>query len=689
MSSDDLKRRAEALLRDLYGPGAAFRDGQWEAVRAVAQDRRRVLVVQRTGWGKSLVYFTATRLLRELGAGPTILISPLLSLMRNQVEMAERMGVRASRIDSTNVDDWLPIEEQLARDQIDLLMVSPERLANDRFQTITLPAVTRGIGLFVVDEAHCISDWGHDFRPDYRRIERVLKRLPPTVPVLATTATANQRVVDDICAQFGHDLAVIRGPLERESLRLQNIPLANQAERLAWLAEHLPSFPGSGIVYCSTTHDCDRVSAWLRERGIKALPYHGGLDADARPGLEQRLLANDVKVLVSTVALGMGFDKPDLGFVVHYQRPGSVVDYYQRIGRAGRALRDAQVVLLSGAEDDDIQEYFICSAFPPADAMREVLAAIDASDEGLGVRQVQAELNLSAGTIAKILKLLEIDGAIYKEGTRYLASGMPWEPDDGRIQRVRELRRRELARMRDFMATDCCLMEFLTRELDDPAARPCGRCASCSGDFVPRSASPAVVQEAVAFLKRALFEINPRKRNGSNNASIKPAERAESGLCLCHYGDAGWGELVRRGKYIDKHFADQLVVAAAEAVRRWSPGPAPTWVTAVPSLRQADLVPGFARRLAAALGLPYLPVLLKVRDTPPQKTMENGVHQAGNVAGAFEVDERQMLAGPVLLVDDMVDSRWTLTECARVLRVGGSGPVYPFALGKSGGGDEE
>jgi ATP-dependent DNA helicase RecQ len=247
-----MKARAEELLRTMLGPRATFREGQWEAISALVEGRSRVLVVQRTGWGKSLVYFIAAKLLRESGTGPTLLISPLLSLMRNQIEAARSLGINARSINSANNEEWTDIEAELAVDQCDVLVVSPERLSNDRFRSQTLPSIQTGIGLFVVDEAHCISDWGHDFRPDYRRIVRIVRGLPKEVPLLATTATANERVGNDIVSQLGTDLVVFRGPLERESLRLQVIELPDQAERLAWLVEHVPGLPGSGIIYCLT-----------------------------------------------------------------------------------------------------------------------------------------------------------------------------------------------------------------------------------------------------------------------------------------------------------------------------------------------------------------------------------------------------------------------------------------------------
>jgi len=274
-----VRQRTLSLLRQMLGPDADFRAGQWEAIEKLVVEGRRVLVVQRTGWGKSLVYFLATKLLREQGAGFTLLISPLLALMRNQIEMADCIGVRAATINSSNREVWDAVEESLASDSCDLLLVSPERLNNPRFQSL-LSTIAGRVGLFVVDEAHCISDWGHDFRPDYRRIVRILRNLPKGVPVLATTATANDRVVADVQLQLGPGLTVLRGPLARPSLRLQNIQLADQSKRLAWLAENLSKFPGTGIIYCLTIADTERVAKWLRLKGFQIKAYHAGNDAN-------------------------------------------------------------------------------------------------------------------------------------------------------------------------------------------------------------------------------------------------------------------------------------------------------------------------------------------------------------------------------------------------------------------------
>jgi len=683
-----MQQYALELLHQMLGPETDFRPGQWEAIETVAVRRGRALVVQCTGWGKSLVYFLATKLLREQGAGPTLLISPLLALMRNQIEMAGRIGLRAATINSANRDEWDAAEASLAANTCDILLISPERLNNERFLKAILPQVAGRVGLFVVDEAHCISDWGHDFRPDYRRIVRILQNLPKGVPVLGTTATANDRVVADVQTQLGPGLMVLRGPLARPSLRLQNIQLADQSERLAWLAEYLSRFPGSGIVYCLTIADTERVARWLRRKGIAAQAYHAGDDTVMdRAALEQALLNNELKALVATVALGMGFDKPDLGFVIHFQRPGSVVAYYQQVGRAGRAMDRAYGILLSGCEDDEIQDYFIDSAVPRAEMMLQILEALG-QVEGLSLNAILARVNVSRTMAEKALKLLEVDGAIGKEGTRYFRTPNPWQPDTGRVERVTTLRRAELAQMQAYVTHTGCLMEFLARALDDPAAGPCGKCANCRGRGLPAQVSPMLVAEAVEFLKRYELVLEPRKQwptglSPSLKAKIPPDTLNAPGRALSEYGDAGWGKLVRDGKYLHGRFDDALVLAAAELIReRWRPDPAPEWVTAIPSRRRPRLVYNFAERLAARLDLSFVPALVRIGDAPEQKMMENSAMQARNVKNTLAV-RSGVRPGPVLLVDDIMDSGWTLTLAGWLLRTNGSGIVHPFVLARA------
>ncbi len=684
-----LKQTAENLLRQMLGAHAQFRPGQWEAIRDLVVGNKRLLVVQRTGWGKSIVYFIATKLLREAGAGPTLLISPLLSLMRNQIQMARRMGIRALSITSGNIAEWGAVDRSLRDDLCDVLLVSPERLGNDRFLTSTLPALRSGVGLLVVDEAHCISDWGHDFRPDYRRIVRIVQRLPPSIPVLATTATANDRVIEDISAQLGPTLVTVRGGLARPSLRLQAIQLGNQAERLAWLAENVPQLPGSGIIYCLTQSDTERVSDWLRYQGINTPAYHGGLDDQTRQTLEDRLLRNQVKALVATVALGMGFDKPDLGFVIHYQRPGSVVAYYQQIGRAGRAVADAYAVLLNGREDDDIQNFLIRTAFPSIEEQSVILGALEASD-GLTVPDLERRLNAARGRIQLGLKHLEIDGMVVHEGPMYERSAARWTPNPGHIQQVTNQRLLELRQMQQFVLSNRCLMEFVQRELNDPDAAPCGRCAVCAGSLLPTTPQRGSILQAIGFL-RGSFRPIPQRRlwprgltTELGSGEIPHAQRIENGVALCEFGDASWGVMVSEGKYRDRHFDQHLVVAAAHLIRSYWEGAGPDWITAVPSRRETfgSIVPDFAARLAAELHLPFSMALSKEQDTAEQKRMQNSTQQVLNIASAFKTIPTAVRPGRVLLVDDFVDSGWTLTVCGVLLRQAGSGLVLPFALAK-------
>jgi ATP-dependent DNA helicase RecQ len=652
--------------------------------------------VQRTGWGKSLVYFVATKLLRDQGAGCTLLVSPLLSLMRNQIAAAWNIGVRAETINSSNVADWPRIEGGLHRNEFDVLLISPERLANDEFVNRCLLPIANRVGLFVVDEAHCISDWGHDFRPDYRRIVRILTALPRNIPILATTATANDRVVEDVVGQLGPDLEVQRGPLTRASLSLQNIYLPSQAERMAWIAHWIPRLPGSGIVYTLTVRDSERLAEWLRSQGIDAEPYNSDMETERREILENRLLNNEVKTLVATVALGMGFDKPDLGFVIHFQRPASVVHYYQQVGRAGRAVENAFGVLLNGREDDSIADYFIRTAFPTPEDVDQLLAVMRAEGRPITVPKLQQRVNLSKGKIDKILKflVLESPAPVQKTDSGYVMNPVRWEMPVDRIERITNLRRQEQERMALYMASRDCLMEFLAAELNDPNAEPCGKCVNCAGHLLAEDYPAPLARAALDFLDRLENPIESRKRWPSGLAehgmrgNIAPEHQAMEGRALCRWGDPGLGELVRRGKQQGQHFDEQLVDAATRSIRdRWNPVPAPVWVTCVPSRRHLTLVPDFARRLARKLGLPFLECIRKVNDTEPQKTRANSFQQAQNLAGAFVVDTATVRAEPVLLVDDMVDSRWTFTVLTLLLRRAGSGPVYPFALADTSSGD--
>lgn len=684
------------LLRLALGDATAeFRDGQWEAIDALVNRRERLLVVQRTGWGKSSVYFISTRILRDRGRGPTLIVSPLLALMRNQIEAAERLGVRALTVNSANREAWPEIERAVRRNEVDALLVSPERLANEEFVGNVLLPIAERIGLLVVDEAHCISDWGHDFRPDYRRLVNILQRMPSNVPILGTTATANNRVVEDVQSQLG-DIGIQRGSLMRSSLALQNLQLPTQAERLAWLAEHVSALPGTGIVYTLTKRDAKQVADWLQSHGIESRAYFGGVDGDGfedsdafRQHLEQQLLRNEIKVLVATTALGMGYDKPDLGFVVHYQAPGSIVAYYQQVGRAGRAIDHAVGILMSGEEDAKIHEFFRRSAFPKETWVRAILSELEESD-GLTTRQLEEAVNLRSKQIEQVLKFLSVENPapILKSGSQWQRTPVPYRMDHEKLERLTGQREEEWNEVRRYVAHEGCLMEFLAEALDDSDPEPCGKCSGCLGrPIVAQDFTRATAIAATRYLRQAELELECKKQiargafpeYGLTWNNIPERFRAETGRILSRWGDAGWGQVVADDKHAG-HFRDELVDAVAEMLNdRWQPTPRPTWVTCVPSLNHPNLVPDFAQRLADALGLPFEPVVKKVKENEPQKVQQNRFHQCRNLDGVFGIDG-PVPTGPVLLVDDVVDSAWTLTIAAALLRRAGSGPVWPCAL---------
>ncbi len=683
-------------LRTLTGrDDATFREHQRDAVDALVE-HHRVLVVQRTGWGKSAVYFLATHLLRGQGFGPTLLISPLLALMRNQIDAATRLGLRCMTVNSsakTTVDE---LADALNTDSLDLILVSPERLANPEFAAKVMPMLEERPGMMVIDEVHCISDWGHDFRPDYRRIGRMLDEFGRSagvrVPILGCTATANLRVVDDVAEQLGAELTTFRGALGRSGLGLGVVDLPAQPERLVWLAERLESIPGSGIIYCLTIRDTLAVSDFLQSRGFDVAAYSGATDSDEREELERRLQANELKALVATSALGMGYDKPDLGFVIHFQMPGSPIAYYQQVGRAGRALDESAAILLVGQEDLRIQNHFIDRAFPAPAKVDEVLAVLDAAGGPVGIRDIAAEVNLTWGDIESILKQLDVEGTVRRiKGQSYERTDRPWDYPTERVENVTQARRFEQQLMRDYAETSGCRMQFLTALLDDPADDPCGICDNCrrtgrvvdgvsaiaaladTGVFAPFDPDPSDLHRAADFLRNRPIVLPPKQQG------IPAGERSEAGQALAVWGDDGWGRAVERGKYADRHFGDDVVGALAALTAAWSPPTPIEWVTAVPSDRSGDLVPDVARRLADRLGVDFVPAISRVADRPPQEAQANSAHQRTNVEGAFAA-AGEIPTGAVLVVDDLIDSGWTLTEVGRVLRRAGSGPVMPLAL---------
>jgi ATP-dependent DNA helicase RecQ len=677
-------------LRTLTGDDLAqFRSGQLEAIQDVVVDRARVLCVQRTGWGKSAVYFVATAMLRDAGAGPTLIVSPLLALMRNQIAAARRLGLRAHTVNSTNREEWDEVRDRLAADTLDLLLISPERLNNPLFRERMLPLFAASVGLLVIDEAHCISDWGHDFRPDYRRVKDILGSLAPNVGVLGTTATANDRVVGDVLEQLaapgGGAMRSYRGPLARASLRLEVLELPRPAERLAWLVEQLPALPGSGIVYTLTRRDAEQVAAFLLANGVDAMAYSGEHETEDRIAIEERLSSNEIKAVVATSALGMGYDKADLSFVVHYQAPGSVVSYYQQVGRAGRGVAHADVVLLRGVEDRRIQDFFIEQAFPSRERVDAVLAELgEAGEEGRTTRELMAAVNLGMGRIEAMLKILDVEGAVRRAGSRWHAvPGADWAYDGERYAQVTALRRAEQEAMASFGTDGRCLMRVLQEELDDPEPGDCGRCSVCTAPRFGRPPDPALVERAGRHLRSQPVALEVKKMApdaAGTMRKIPEDARIEPGWALARFGDGGWWPAVERGLRTGEF--DQEVLAGLGDILRGA-GEAASWITAVPSAGLGDAIDRLAGRLAKQLEIPHLELVIRVEQRPPQREMANAVQQAANVRGAFKVIARPP-AGTGVLLDDRRSSGWTLAMVGGQLRRAGADRVVPLVLGALG-----
>ncbi|THA40870.1 RecQ family ATP-dependent DNA helicase [Streptomyces sp. A1547] len=719
MDNLELRTEADAVLAELVGaPGgsARLREDQWQAVAALVEERRRALVVQRTGWGKSAVYFVATALLRRRGSGPTVIISPLLALMRNQVEAAARAGIQARTINSANPEEWDTIYEEVERGETDVLLVSPERLNSVDFREQVLPKLAATTGLLVVDEAHCISDWGHDFRPDYRRLRAMLAELAPGVPVLATTATANARVTADVAEQLGTgagEALVLRGPLDRESLRLGVVQLPDAAHRLAWLAEHLDELPGSGIIYTLTVAAAEEAAAFLRQRCFPVASYTGKTENADRLQAEVDLMENRVKALVATSALGMGFDKPDLGFVIHLGSPSSPIAYYQQVGRAGRGVEHAEVLLLPGKEDEAIWRYFADTAFPPEAQVRQTLSALSDAGRPLSVPALEAAVELRRTRLETMLKVLDVDGAVKRVKGGWTSTGREWTYDSERYAWVARQRAAEQQAMRDYVSTTGCRMEFLRRQLDDEGAVPCGRCDNCAGAWADSSVSAETLSGAAKELDRPGVEVEPRRMWPTGMSAlginlkgrIPVGEQCSTGRALGRLSDIGWGNRLRPllaetapdGPVPDDvlHAAVAVLADWARSAGGWAPdvpdaSARPVGVVAVPSLARPQLVGSLAEGIAGIGRLPYLGTLTYTgRDGAHGARRSNSAQRLRALAGAFAVSEELAGAlaqspGPVLLVDDYSDSGWTLAVAARLLRQAGSGPVLPLILATAG-----
>lgn len=675
-----IRKKANAALECFLGPGKQFRDGQYEAIEATLT-KRRTLVVQRTGWGKSMVYFVCTKILRDEQKGLTLIISPLLSLMKNQIEAASKAGLKCEVLNSTkSIEEKNLILTSMRNDEVDLVLTTPETLFTETVQT-ALPNIK--IGLFVVDEAHCISDWGHDFRLEYCRISKIIGSMLKNVPILATTATANNRVVEDLKMQLGEDVFVSRGPLMRKNLSIQILKMKDKVSRFAWIHENIVKIPGSGIIYCLTQNDCEHIASFLCQNDIVARAYHSGLEQDYNAETEQLFMDNKIKVIVATIKLGMGYDKSDISFVIHYQMPANVVAYYQQIGRAGRSINRAYTFLMFGQEDLDIQNYFIKMAFPSKKEAETIMNLIE-NNEGVNINDILSECNFPKGRVENALKFLVNEAFAYKEKSKYYASAKMFYYNEEHYNEIREIRFHEQRQMLDYLDIQDCFNRYVVNCLDDNTSEKCGICGNCLGyEEFSSDVSEGSKQKAVNFLEKICLKITPRKVWAKTDVTKAVAinKPNEEGICLSVYGEQGYGALVKQGKYENKRFNDKLVKKSAEVLSNFVKENEITILTYVPSVR-SNIVKDFAERLALEMKLHCLNVLTK-KVTMQQKEMENSAFQCKNALNSFEITEGSSVSGNVLLVDDIVDSKWTITVCGHKLMEAGASKVYPFALASS------
>ena len=678
-----IHKQATEIIKELYGKDASFREGQYEAIEATIT-QKRTLVVQRTGWGKSLIYFVCTKLMREQRRGVTMVVSPLLVLMQNQIEAAEKMGLKCDVLNSAVKDRRDDILSSLENNDLDLILVTPETLFAEDVQK-RLRNIR--IGLFVIDEAHCISDWGHDFRLEYGNLRKIVQQLPANVPILATTATANDRVIADLQNQLGDKVYVSRGPLTRDSLYIQVLNKPDKIERYAWILENVPKLEGSGIIYCPTQRDCDYLAEFLKKNRVSAAAYYSRDGEDGEKlnrEIEERFRTNKLKVIVATIKLGMGYDKGDIAFVIHYQMPSNIVSYYQQIGRAGRNIDKAYIFLMYGKEDEEILNYFINTAFPTQQETKKIADYIGDRD-GVRIGQIVSAMNIKKSRIDKALAFLINDGFIRKDRGTYYITPKKFVYDREHYDAITAIRKKEMEQMKRLAQTKECYSKYIVSCLDDKTAKECGHCSNCLGrEIIPSAVSEKYIHIAEEYVNKLIIPIEPRKMWASSGVtrSTKIEYINQTGFCISKYGDAGYGELVKQGKYSkEKRFSDELAGKSAELLKPFIQENKIRHICCVPSLR-TDLVKEFTLRLASFLKLEFVDALEKT-EARQQKEMENSAHQCANAYTSFWVKDGVRIPKNILLVDDVVDSKWTFTVCGYRLMEAGAEKVYPFALADS------
>ena len=668
------RQQAEIQLQKLFG-FKQFHDLQWQVIENLLAGRR-VLFIEKTGFGKSLCFqFPATQL-----DGVTIVFSPLIALMRDQVRSMQDKGIRAAAINSNQEDDEnATIITNAQNNQLDILYIAPERMENAAWITA---AREMKIAMVVIDEAHCISMWGQSFRPNYRRIVNLVRLLPRNFPVLATTATATPRVQEDIIEQVGTDLIPIRGQLMRSNIRLFVVHVESEDEKFFWLAEYLPKLKKTGIVYTGTQANTDIFSNWLQFLKFNSAAYSGRLDAESRMRIETDFINNKYDCVVSTNALGMGIDKPDIRFIIHTQVPQSPIHYYQEIGRAGRDGQEAFAILLYNAKEDrELPQSFVDGSKPPIKMYNKVIEVT--KRELLGLNDIIRRTNLKKTHVEIILSDLMDQGIINQQiirnSKKYFFNPDAPALDLTAFETLRNAQNQELERMLEYTGISSCRMQYLCNYLGDERQGACGVCDNDARQHMRVVATEAMKQQLQEF-RETFFPVLEVETTKS---------KIVNGVAASYYGVSNVGAALRHSKYEGGgDFPDWLLRLTLKAFRKYYGNTKFDLILYVPPTESGDLVKNFAEKISRTLGIPISHKLVKTAETSPQKVFQSGISKKDNVHGKFAYQTPAEIAGKsILLIDDIFDSGYTIKEIGQYLTNIGAATIAPLVIARTVGGD--
>lgn len=668
------RQQAEIQLQQLFG-FSQFHDLQWQVIENLLAGKR-VLFIEKTGFGKSLCFqFPATQL-----HGVTIVFSPLIALMRDQVRSMQEKGIRAAAINSNQeADENAAIIAKAQNNQLDILYIAPERMENAAWITA---AREMKIAMVVIDEAHCISMWGQSFRPNYRRIVNLVRLLPRNFPVLATTATATPRVQEDIIEQVGADLIPIRGQLMRSNIRLFVVHVESEDEKFFWLAEYLPKLKKTGIVYTGTQADTDIFSNWLQFLKFNSAAYSGRLDAESRMRVETDFINNKYDCVVSTNALGMGIDKPDIRFIIHTQIPQSPIHYYQEIGRAGRDGQEAFAILLYNPNEDvELPRAFIDGSKPAVAKYEKVIAVTKKAL--LGRNEIIKATNLKQTQVSVILADL-IDQKIMNEQIAGRSKKYFFNPDAPALdlsafETLRNAQNHELEKMLEYTSISSCRMKYLCNYLGDDRQGACGVCDNDAHQHMRVLTTDAMKQQLQDF-RETFFPVLEVETQRSNIVN---------GVAASYYGVSNVGAALRHSKYEGGgDFPDWLLRLTLKAYRKYYGDPKFDMILYVPPTESGDLVKNFAEKVSSVLKIPISHKLVKSSATEPQKVFQSSISKKDNVHGKFLYQNPEEIAGKsILLIDDIFDSGYTIKEIGLYLTSIGAASIAPLVIARTVGGD--